>query len=444
MKQATFPTTFCLGAATASFQIEGARELRDECIWDRFCKQEGMILNGDNGDVACDSYHQLEKDVDLLKALHLKAYRFSVSWSRVIKNGIGEINQDGLNYYKKLVHLLKENHIQPFLTLYHWDLPQCLQDQGGWVNPSSVDWFLYYAKVIFDTFLDDVACYVTFNEPYCAIELGYYYGNHAPGYQSKEMALQAGMNMLRAHGKAVQLFRTYQLKAKIGICLNLNDYQPIDKQSASICDYVKKKEVWWYFYPLFLHHFPEEIVKEYDKLNLMPSLCDEDYELFSTPLDFLGVNYYQSQFYDENGKLVCNPHLEHTSLGWNIDAEGLYRVIKEIRQYTTLPIYILENGMASQDKNLKEAIHDQKRIEYFKSHLQIINRCNAEKMNICGYFAWSLIDNFEWAYGYSQRFGIVYVDFDDPKRTRTIKDSGYFIKEVAEKIDYGREIDILR
>ena len=426
-----FPKDFILGVATASYQIEGSREKLDNCIWDDFAKIDGKVFNHQDGLNACKSYELIDKDIEIIKSLHFKSYRFSISWTRIIKNGTGEVLQDGINYYKYLIKKLKENDIIPFVTLYHWDLPSVLQAKGGWENDEIVEWFLYYCRVVFDAFKDDVSYYVTINEPYCIVNLGYGSGIHAPGICSLKSQVKASINVLKANGAAIKLYKSMNYSGKIGICLNINDIEPINEKAITAANNIKDRGLWWYFYPTACGYLKKETIDYFKKENVFPSLSEEDYNLITTKGDFLGLNHYNPEYVDENGNTIARNDLDHNSMGWIIEPIGLYRVLKEITSKTDLDIYVLENGTAT-NYSKNEEINDTKRVKYYQDYLKVVERCIHESMPIKGYFAWSLLDNFEWAYGYSQRFGIVYVDFNTYERT--IKQSGYFLKNVCDQI----------
>ena len=432
MDRYNFPKDFIFGAATAAYQIEGARENLDRCIWDDFAKTPGKVYNFDDGLVACDSYNRVDEDIELLKKLKLKAYRFSICLTRVI-NKNGEVLQEGINYYKNLIRKLKENNIIPFVTLYHWDLPSYLQEKGGWESQETIDWFVNYCEVIFNTFKNDVDFYITINEPFCVSHLGYGYGCHAPGLTSEKAMIIASLNLLKAHGLVVNLYKKLKYKGKIGICLNINDSRAHDKSAESILDSFKTKGCWWYFFPIATGKFALETFNYYKEKGYIGDISEQDYKLMTTRGDYIGLNHYCCEFIDEKERAMRHEEFSVNDLGWHVDSTSIYNVIKEMSLYTDADIYILENGYGSHNiDNVDVEIHDKERLNYYKEYIYQVNKLVNEGYNVKGYFAWSLLDNYEWGYGYSIRFGIVHVDYKTLKRT--IKDSGYFIKDLCEKL----------
>lgn len=426
-----FPKDFIIGSATAAYQIEGARENLDRCIWDDFAKYSGRVHNNEDGLVACDSYNRVDEDIELLKQLKLKAYRFSICLTRVIDIN-GNVLQEGINYYKYLVKKLNENNIIPFVTLYHWDLPSYLQEKGGWESDETVNWFLNYAKVIFETFKDDVKFYVTLNEPFCIAHLGYEYGCHAPGLTSMKSRVKVSLNLLKAHGLVVKLYKKLGYKGKIGICLNINEIRPDNERSLEAVRKKKNDGMWWYFHPIATGKFDQDTFDYYKSLGYIDEISKEDYEAMTTCGDFIGLNHYNPEYCDENFGYIRRKEFEVNSLGWIVDPISLYNVIKEMASYTNKDIYILENGYSTLNiDDVEKETNDENRVNYYKGYLKSVSRLLDEGYNVKGYFAWSLLDNYEWGEGYSSRFGLVHVDYKTLKRT--IKKSGYFIKEVCEE-----------
>ncbi|MBQ8206544.1 MAG: epoxyqueuosine reductase QueH [Bacilli bacterium] len=430
MKEYNFPKDFILGTATAAYQIEGARHNLDRCIWDDYAKMPGKVLNQEDGLVACDSYNRLDDDINILKELKVKAYRFSICLTRVI-NHDGTILEDGINYYKKLVSKLLENDIIPFITLYHWDLPSYLQDNGGWESEETVEWFINYCKVIFETFKNDVPFYITINEPFCVSHLGYGFGCHAPGIANVYSQMKASLNLLKAHGKVVELYKQLGYQGKIGICVNINDIRALSEKALPKVKEIKGRGLWWYFYPIATGKFDEDAFNYYKSIGAIGEISEQDYKYMTTCGDFIGLNHYNPEFYDEEGNFIRQENYKFNSLGWHVDATGIYNVVKEMASYTNKDIYILENGFATLNiDNVEKEIDDEDRVEYYHDYMLQVNKLVNEGINVKGYFAWSLLDNYEWAYGYSQRFGLVHVDYKT--LNRTIKKSGYFFKKVCE------------
>nr|6Z1H_A Chain A, ANCESTRAL RECONSTRUCTED GLYCOSIDASE [synthetic construct]6Z1H_B Chain B, ANCESTRAL RECONSTRUCTED GLYCOSIDASE [synthetic construct]6Z1M_A Chain A, Ancestral reconstructed glycosidase [synthetic construct]6Z1M_B Chain B, Ancestral reconstructed glycosidase [synthetic construct]6Z1M_C Chain C, Ancestral reconstructed glycosidase [synthetic construct] len=438
-KSLKFPKDFLWGAATAAYQIEGAanEDGRGPSIWDTFSHTPGKVHNGDNGDVACDHYHRYKEDVELMKELGLNAYRFSISWPRILPEGEGKVNQKGLDFYNNLIDELLENGIEPFVTLYHWDLPQALQDKGGWENRETVDAFAEYARVCFERFGDRVKYWITFNEPNVFAVLGYLSGVHPPGMKDLKKAFRAAHNLLLAHARAVKAYREISQNGQIGITLNLSPVYPAsdneeeDKAAAERADQFNN----WFLDPIFkgkyehmLERLGEQIAANGGEL---PEITDE-MEILSASLDFIGLNYYTSNLVRANpnsgSSSVKPPDLPRTDMGWEIYPEGLYDLLKRIHEKYNLPIYITENGMAVDDEVEDGAVHDTNRIDYLKEHLEAVHKAIEEGVNVRGYFVWSLMDNFEWANGYSKRFGLIYVDYKTQKRTP--KKSAYWYREV--------------
>ncbi len=422
------------GAATASFQIEGAATEggRTPSIWDTFCGKPGTIVNADNGDVACDHYHRTAEDVALLRQLGVDSYRFSIAWPRIFP-APGQLNPEGIRFYKDLIAQLKANGIAPAITLYHWDLPQWAQDRGGWENRDCVDWFLEYASQCFAAFGDDVPMWITHNEPWCASFLSHYVGVHAPGQTDLEKALRVAHHILLSHGRAVQAYRKTGLQGNIGITLNLsfayaNSGSFADALAARMSDGYQNR---WFLEPLFRAAYPTDMAA------LFAARCGTDFDFvqdgdlacIAAPCDFLGVNFYSRslvRFSPVELLLFANAYsdLPKTDMGWDVSPNALGDLIHAVRGYTQLPVYITENGSAWPDVIAADGqVHDAARIDYLLRHLGVIEQLNAAGQNIAGYFAWSLLDNFEWAQGYAKRFGLVYVDY--PTQTRTPKDSFY-------------------
>ena len=435
-----FKKNFIFGLATSSYQIEGAATEggRSPSIWDTFCKTPGKVYEGHNGDVACDHYHRYKEDVGILKEIGVNSYRFSISWSRIFPE-YGKYNPKGMEFYKKLINELNENDIKPAVTLYHWDLPMWAYNMGGWLNRDSVKWFKEYATKVFEELNDSVKFWITHNEPFCASILGYSLGVHAPGHKDVREALIAAHHILLSHGAVVEAFREFGFEdSEIGIALNLTpSYSASDSkediEAAFRCDGLSNR---WFLDPVFKASYPEDMKK------LLVEFAGEfnfikngDLQKISIKNDFLGVNYYTrvlTKFFQDS-KLNCQSvqgNLKKTAMDWEICPEALHDLILRLRkEYTQAPIYITENGAAFDDVLSEEKrVNDVERIDYIKRHLIKIADLNQQGADIRGCYIWSLIDNFEWAHGYTKRFGIVYVDFKTQERT--LKDSALWYKDV--------------
>jgi len=437
----TFAKDFKFGVATAAYQVEGAAEEdgRTPSIWDTFCTTPGKVYEGQTGDVACDQYHRYKEDVRLMKEMGVDSYRFSIAWPRIFP-AYGTYNPKGMEFYKNLIHELQENGIEPVVTLYHWDLPNWAYERGGWLNRESVAWFAEYGAKVFEELNDSVRLWITHNEPFCASILGYGWGVHAPGHRDMREALTAAHHILLSHGAAVEAFRKCNLRdSKVGITLNLTPAVPFtrsreDVEAVSRSDGLANR---WFLDPVFKASYPGDMKEVLGKLvGDLDFIRDGDLQRISNGIDFLGVNYYTRSLVKvvQNGALNYeevpgNPENE-TAMGWQICPQALYDLIFRLRrEYTQLPIYITENGAAFDDvlTNGKH-VHDTQRTEYIKAHLTAIAEANIQGANVQGYFLWSLLDNFEWAYGYSKKFGIVHVDFGTQERS--LKDSALWYRDV--------------
>ncbi|MBI1280994.1 MAG: beta-glucosidase [Anaerolineaceae bacterium] len=432
-----FPKDFVWGCATASYQIEGAvkEDGRGASIWDIFSHTPGKIMNSDTGDAACDHYHHYPEDIQLMKTLGLKAYRFSIAWPRIIPDGNGQINESGIAFYDSLVDKLLEAGITPYPTLYHWDMPQALDEKGGWLNRESADWFANYTDVITRALGDRVKNWMTFNEPYCIAYLSYHEGVHAPGHKhvSYREANQALHHFYLAHGKAIPIIHANSSASKAGIVLSLSPVHAVTDSEADKAAAVRVdgKTNRWLADPLFKGAYPA------DRLALLgadgPDIQAGDMEIISTPMDFLGVNYYfrtvvgddPNSPFVEKARYVDLPDVPRTDMGWEIYPEGLREILTWVQQeYNPPEIYMTENGCAVPDEVTAEGVvHDPPRSAYLKAHVAAAAAAVEQGACLKGYFAWSLLDNFEWAFGYDRRFGITYVDY--PTQKRTPKDSFY-------------------
>jgi len=423
---------FVFGVATASFQIEGAADSREACIWDTFCATPGRIKDGSDGLVACDHLNRWREDIELIAALGVDAYRFSIAWGRIICAD-GSINQAGLDFYIQLLDALKARNIKAFVTLYHWDLPQYLQDEGGWLNRATADKFARYADVVSRTFGDRVYSYATLNEPFCSAYLGYEAGIHAPGVQNRQQGRQVAHHLLLAHGLAMQVLQRNAPQALNGIVLNFSPCHPASNSAADIraADMADQYHNQWYIQPLLEGCYPDLLTQL--PAAEQPQITAGDMAIIAQPLDFIGVNYYTRTVYRANSKGWFSdvpptaPPL--TDMGWEIYPQGLTEVLLAMhRRYNLPPVYITENGAAMPDTLLHNQVADAERVSYFQQHLQATEAAITAGMRIDGYFAWSLMDNFEWAEGYAKRFGIVYVDY--ATQQRTLKTSAIALREL--------------
>jgi beta-glucosidase len=440
LTESGFPSDFIWGAATAAYQIEGAvqEDGRGETIWDRFSHTPGKIAGGQTGDVACDHYHLWQEDLLLLQRLNLTAYRFSIAWSRILPEGRGRPNDAGLDFYERLVDRLLASGIAPFVTLYHWDLPQHLEDRGGWSNRDTAGFFSDYVEILSRRLGDRVSHWITLNEPHVVVFDGHVFGRMAPGLLDRSLIAPVGHHLLLAHGLATMAIRAEISGSQIGISLNLPKIEPKsdrepDIDAAQLQDGLNHR---WYLDALYRGAYPEDVVARLDiPANL---IRPGDLAIISTPLDFLGVNYYTRTIVGSSRREALLPATlpppkgEHlTDMGWEVYPEGLYDVLVRLsREYPISRLYVTENGAAypdHQDENGE--VHDPDRIRYLTRHLEEARRALLAGVPLYGYFIWSLLDNFEWAHGYRPRFGLVYVDYATQRRT--IKDSGYFAGRIA-------------
>ena len=440
MEKIVFPQDFLWGASTASYQIEGAafEDGKGESIWDRFAHTPGRISDGTNGDIGCDHYHLYKEDIAIMKEIGLKAYRFSIAWPRIFPGGTGRPNAAGIDFYKRLLSELRENGIKTTVTLYHWDLPQKLQDKGGWANRQIADDFEAYTRYLFEQLDGLVDWWITLNEPFCSSFLGYWMGMHAPGIQDFSMALSASHHLLLAHGKAVKAFREMGTKGEIGITLNMDYYYPLDdcnddRRAAEISHAAFNA---WFADPIFKGKYPETAWELYRGKVVLPEIGASDFSVISEKLDFLGLNHY---FSDSNTMCPGEWPLgvkrdmigeNRTDMGWGINPDGLYDLLMRLKKdYGDIPIYITENGCATRDiVNVRGEVEDCNRLDYLTRYISAVHRAMKDGVNLKGYYQWSLLDNFEWAYGFSKRFGMVYVDYKT--RKRIIKKSGHWYGKV--------------
>ncbi len=434
----SFPTDFLWGAATSAYQVEGS-PLADGAgpsIWHRFSHTPGLVANGETGDVACDHYHRYESDIALMRQLGLNAYRFSISWSRVLPEGKGRVNEKGVDFYRRLVDSLRAAAIQPVITLYHWDLPAALDDRGGWLNGDIAQWFADYAKVVFRALGDREPFWATLNEPWVVTDGGYLHGPLAPGHRNWFETPIASHNLLRAHGAAVSACRAMG-NGRIGIVVNLEPKYPAserdeDRQATARADAYMNRQ---YLDPIFLGSYPAEMPPLFGEA--WPQCRDSDFKEIRQPIDFLGVNYYTRGITKHDPKKmieradrVKNSRAAYTETGWEVFPQGLTDILVWVRErYGRMPLYITENGAAFYDPPTAEGtVEDPLRVDYLRKHLRAAREAMQHGVDLRGYFVWSLLDNFEWALGYSKRFGIIHVDFETQKRT--MKASAKFYADV--------------
>lgn len=462
--QTNFPPDFLWGSATAAYQIEGGRHLggRKDSIWDVFCRQPGAVVNQDNGDIACDHFHRYAEDVELMKALNLGAYRFSVSWARVCPDG-GAPNQEGLDFYSRLVDELLAKGVKPWLTLYHWDLPQALEEAGGWPNRDTAYKFVEYAKVVHEALGDRVPYWTTFNEPWCSAFLGYGNGAHAPGRRDGSAALAAGHHLMLASGMAISELRARDPQLEFGLTLNFTDIKPADPQNPGDIDAARRLDGLanrFFVEPITQGAYSADVMEDVKDLWPADLVHEGDLETIATPIDVLGVNYYFGDAVtgvpareapaaaakarqDEAGS--ANPGSEHvstvlrglpqTDMGWEVIPQALTDLLVRLQDDYTgekgIKLYVTENGAAYADRpNESGFVDDQDRIAYVRDHLKATKAAMDAGADVKGYFLWSLMDNFEWALGYGKRFGIVRVNYDTGERTP--KASARWYAEVAQ------------
>jgi beta-glucosidase len=458
-----FPPGFVWGSATAAYQIEGAaaEDGRKPSIWDTFSHAPGNVQDGDTGDVACDHYHRLDEDLDLMARLGLRAYRFSVSWPRVIPDGSGKLNQPGLDFYQRLVDGLLDREITPLVTLYHWDLPQALSDTGGWLNRDTVDRFVEYAQVIGDALGDRASAITTFNEPFCSAFLGYGSGEHAPGIRDNASALTAAHHLNLAHGRAVSALRpVVAADCQLSITLNLAQAEPAtdSEQDQAAALHVDAIANGVFLEPILRGAFADRLIADTQHITDWGFVRSGDLVDIAAPIDLLGVNYYSSTSVaavDRDRPVATDVPLDgrhhlssaamwpgtdlaysvprpgpHTDMGWPIDPDGLTRLLTRLhRDYPDLPLVVTENGAAYADvRSADGGVHDPDRVAYLRDHLLAVSRAIDAGVDVRGYYVWSLLDNFEWAWGYSKRFGIVYVDYETLERVP--KDSAWWFRDV--------------
>jgi beta-glucosidase len=427
-RDASFPQDFLWGAATSAYQVEGS-PLADGAgpsNWHRFAHTPGTIRDGDTGDVACDHYRRFREDVALMRELGLKAYRFSVSWSRIVPEGTGAVNARGLDHYERLVDALLANGIQPMVTLYHWDLPAALEDRGGWLNPDIAGWFAEYSRTLFARLDDRVRLWATLNEPWVVADGGYLHGALAPGHRSAYEAPRASHNLLRAHAASVAAYRA-EGRHRIGLVVNLEPKHPASSGAEDLAA-TRRADAYMnrqYLDPALRGRYPDELRDVFGEA--WPGWSPEEVAALRTPIDFLGVNYYTRSVtradpasWPVRASAVRQEGATYTETGWEVYPDGLRETLCGVRQrYGDIPLYVTENGAAFPDPPQAPAggLEDPLRVAYLRDHVRAVREAIAAGCDVRGYFVWSLLDNLEWALGFSKRFGIVHVDFASQRRT---------------------------
>ena len=444
-----FGKEFVWGAATSAYQIEGAalEGGKGKHIWDVYTENPGRVFDNHTGKVACDHYHRFREDVKLMKSIGLKAYRFSIDWSRVIPEGFGKVNEEGIVFYNQLIDTLLENEIEPYITLYHWELPYEIYKRGGWMNPQIVEWFGAYAKLVAERFSDRVTNYFTLTEPQCIVGLGFLTGEHAPGLKVPlQDTFEMAHNAMKAHGRAVQMLRQY---GKQPLCVGYaptcsmcypetEKTEDIEAASQMLFSMQEDDQNWtwnvaWWSDPVLLGHYPEEGLKRYEKY--LPKITEEDMKLIAEPIDVYGQNIYNGRCIrmGKDGKPEEVKRYEgfpRTAIGWPVTPECLYWGPKFLNERYGKPVYITENGISCHDVvSLDGKVHDPNRIDFLARYLHELKRA-ADEIDLRGYFQWSLMDNFEWSKGYSERFGLIYVDYQTQERI--VKDSGYWYRDMIQ------------
>ncbi|RQO61831.1 beta-glucosidase [Paucibacter sp. KBW04] len=442
LRRDEFASDFRWGCSTSSYQIEGAtgEDGRGESIWDRFCAQPGRIRDCSSGAVACDHYHRWPQDLDLAQSLGVNAYRFSIAWPRVLPQGRGAVNAAGLDFYERLVDGMLTRGLQPWATLYHWDLPQVLQEQGGWKSRETVAAFLEFTEAVTRRLGDRVKHWITHNEPWCSCFMGYWEGVHAPGETSLQSALQACHHVLLSHGQALPIIRANSAGAQVGITLSLHPILPASDSAADAAAVQRHdgSRNRWFLDPLYGRGYPADMLEMLGEL--APRTQAGDLAQIASPMDFLGVNYYFPEIVaDAPGlgpvqtRVVERQGVERTAFGWEVSPEGLRDLLSRLqRDYAPEQIFITENGSTYEDILLPDGrVNDAQRLSYLARHLAAMREAIALGVPVRGYFAWSLLDNFEWAEGYARRFGLAYVDY--ATQARILKASGHWYREFLQR-----------
>jgi beta-glucosidase len=451
MNQISFPKNFVWGTASASYQIEGAisQDGKGPSIWDEFSHRKGAIKNGDTGDIACDHYNKMQEDVNLMHKLGYPAYRFSVSWPRVYPSGKSILNERGLSFYDRLVDSLLKKKIEPYITLYHWDLPLSLEKEGGWLNRDTAEYFGEYTETVVRRLGDRVKNWITLNEPWIVLVCGYLLKVFPPGLFKPFSAMKVAHNLLLAHGVSAARIKSLYPKSNVGIT---NALMPVysyrlDKESSSVkrADAILN-QLW--LDPIFKGKYPDEISKEVERQN-KENLREGDLKIISTPIDFLGINNYSRMvvkpvwfpFYNFRPVNVKYKGAKFTSMDWEIFPEGLYVLLKRIREeYANPPVFITENGVAFYEKLESGELQDPNRIHFLQEYLFSVHRAIMEGCDVRGYFVWTFMDNFEWASGYEKTFGLVHVDRNTLKRTP--KASAHWYSHLIKKNGFQFQRDL--
>ena len=445
-----FPDAFLWGVATSAFQIEGAHDIhgRGRSIWDSYAEQSGFIEDGSNAHVACDHYHRYSEDIALMDSLGVGAYRFSIAWPRVLPNGRGRVNSAGVDFYDRLVDGLLAAGIEPWVTLYHWDLPQALEDEGGWANRATVDAFVELVSAVTERLGDRVAHWITHNEPWCVSVLGYAQGDHAPGRRSWPDALAAAHHLLLSHARAVPVIRQNAPLANVGITVNVSECQPASRSEAdrTAARQFDGELIRWFLDPIYFGRYPADVIAYHEREGRLPRGLDfvrpGDLDEINTPIDFLGVNYYSRavvrswntpESENEPRTIPLPDPAELTDMGWEVYPKGLTRSLARLNSdYRPGSLFITENGAAfATGPGPDGSVQDTRRCDYIREHLQACLAAIDGGVPLHGYFLWSLLDNFEWAFGLSKRFGIVWVDYETQERI--IKASGQMYSRIIRR-----------
>ncbi len=438
MQTIQFPENFVWGTVTASYQIEGAynEDGKGLSIWDTFTRRKGKIIDGTNGDIACDHYHLYKEDTGLMKSLNCNAYRFSLSWPRILPDDSGTVNLKGLDFYDRLIDELKSAGIEPFITIYHWDLPEYINRKGGWLTRNTANYFADFTEIVVKKFKDRVKFWMTLNEPLVSFVNGYLYGSHAPGIKNIFKAFKVPHNLLLAHGLGLERIRALDSSLKAGIVNALWPVYPSTPEDKRAAVNAEAFTMRLFLDPIYKGTYPEAIEGKIRFFN--HDIKDKDFDIISKPVDFTGVNYYSRNIVKKSFDPISGFRIikagyegaEFTDMGWEVFPQGFYDLLNWIRnEYNNPVVYITENGAAYKDKLINNKVEDAERIEYLKRHLSVMNKSIREGANIKGYFYWTLMDNFEWAEGFSKRFGLIYTDYATQKRI--IKESGYWFAELC-------------
>ncbi|MEH0741496.1 beta-glucosidase [Vibrio cholerae] len=413
---------FVFGVATSSYQIEGGIHEggRTPSIWDTFCAVPGKVDNGDTGAVACDHYHLWKQDIEMIQSLGVDAYRLSMAWPRILPQD-GVVNEQGLAFYEQIIDECHARGLKVYVTLYHWDLPQYLEDKGGWLNRETAYKFAEYAQVVSEYFGNKIDVYTTLNEPFVAAFLGYRWGIHAPGIEGDKEGFLASHHLMLGHGLAMPILRANAPASLHGIVFNATPSYPLTPEDQGAADYCEAESYHWFMDPVLKGEYPA-VVMEKHAAN-MPMILEGDLAVISAPVDYVGLNYYSRSVarYNEQGEIetIKPQESEYTHIGWEIYPQGLTDLLVRFKErYANLPpVYITENGAAGDDEVCAGRVDDTQRVAYFQSHLEAVDNAIKAGVRVDGYFAWSLMDNFEWSFGYHQRFGIVHVDYQTQQRT---------------------------